>query len=79
MDRENKTQDELKRNVKEASESAGVVYHVRGMGTTFVAFCAASAAARYAEDDVKGWLETYFEITGEDTQNYIDAIKESNK
>ena len=60
VDRENRTQEELKRNAIDA------------------AACAAADAAAYSDAAAyaKYWVIRYFEITGENRQDYIDAIKE---
>ena len=72
MDKENYTKEELKKNAKDAATATYV----------YPSASAASAAAyhAYANDSVRFdyWLAIYFEITGEDKQEYINAIEGSS-
>jgi len=91
MDRENRTQEELKKNAEYALSAyciATTHYDISASAAIAVAAAyayihssasAASAAAyhAYAEDSTRfeHWLTLYFDISGEDEQEYINAIK----
>ena len=60
------TQKQLKQNADDAACAADAAYAV-------------SYAAAYGGADVDYWLDRYFKQTGENKQDYIDAInKDSN-
>ena len=91
MDRKNKTEKELKENAEYARSAyciATTHYDISASADIAVAAyyayihssaSAASAAAyyAYAEDSTRfeHWLTLYFDISGEDEQEYINEIK----
>lgn len=91
MDKKNRTQCELRRNVADAADAYAAAAYA---ACTFDAAAAAAAyaaskyavfsaydsiySANYASASAEHWLNEYFEITGENKQDYIDAI-EANK
>ena len=68
MDKENYTKEELKKNAKDAATATYVYSSSAASATAYYA---------YANDSIRfgHWLALYFEITGEDKQDYINAIK----
>jgi len=70
MDRRNYTTKELENNVECADNDEGFDSHAQAAFNVAV-------AAMYGSAYFEQWLGMYFVITGEDKQDYIDAIAES--
>ena len=77
MDRKNKTEKELRRNAEYSYSAYCVAATNNDIAASSLAasasasFAAASSVACILEER----LDTYFEITGEDKQEYINEIK----
>ncbi len=67
------SQQELDKNCNDAAYASDAY--------AYAAYAASDAYASYASNaDVTYWLNRYFELTGENKQDYIDAInKEGNR
>jgi hypothetical protein len=76
MDRENYTQEELKKNDDDAFSVYCAEDDNHHHTTTSYAAYSAAYHAYYSAAELEDSLAIYFEITGEDKQNYIDAIEE---
>lgn len=85
MDRKNRTQDELRRNVTDAAAAAKIAdadgAYAAYAASKYAVFSAYDSiySANYATFAVSAehWLNEYFEETGENRQDYIDAIEAS--
>ena len=80
MDKESYTGEELRRNADKAYSiyCAATTHNDIAASSLNAAACASSSAAyAYAWNDyrLEECLDAYFEITGEDRQDYINAIK----
>lgn len=83
MDRKNRTKEQLSINVNDAAVAADVALaaynsakHASFSADAVNAANAANAAAS-DHDDTERCLDEYFEVTGENKQDYIDAIEAS--
>jgi len=83
MNRENRTVEELKDNAAAAAYAAAADAVAAAVAADAVATAAAAAAAAYAavaayadELWVNYWLNRYFELTGDNREDYEKAIKE---
>ena len=81
MDKESYTDEELKKNAEDAfsvycAEDARAVYDLTTSDPAAAAASYASYdASDFTEDYLEYCLDLYFEKTGEDRQDYINAIK----
>jgi len=67
------TQEQLDKNTDDAHDA----YDAAAAAYAATYAYAAAAYAYYDDDDY--WLGRYFKITGENKQDYIDAINKDNK
>ncbi len=77
---ENYTKKQLEKNYRAATWSAA--YAVRGSAeyiTYYAAYCACAYSGAVYAVRVEYWLKRYFDITGENRQDYIDTIHKDNK
>ena len=70
MDWKNRSEEELDKNRADADDAYEAAYE---------AAAAAYDAYEDADDDVKYWLNRYFEVTGEDREEYEKALEEMKK
>ena len=78
MDHENRSKEELKKNLDAAYEAAVAV---RAAYAAAVRADSACYAAKYATlpflaANTEYWIDEYFQITGEDKEEYEKALKE---
>jgi len=76
------TKEQLKQNADAAYDAYDYAYDAVAFSAKFAYFAAYDAYAfAYADVDVDVdyWLDRYFKITGENKQDYIDAINKDNK
>ena len=76
------TQEQLKQNADAAYDAYDYAYDAVAFAAKFAYFAAHDAyanAAYAAYANVDYWLDRYFKITGENKQDYIDAINKDNK
>ena len=78
MDRENYTEEELRRNAESAyfAYCAAAAHNDIAASSLAASASASFAAASSVDCILEERLDTYFEITGEDKQTYINAIEE---
>jgi len=74
------TKEQLEQNAADAYADA-YAYATDADAAAYAAITAADAAtyAAYAYAFVDYWLDQYFKYTGENKQDYIDAINKDNK
>ena len=78
MDRDNKTEKRLMDTVVAACKFYAAVVETTGTFPHDHAVAAAVAGHAYADSyNLDSLINEYFDITGEDKQTYINAIKES--
>lgn len=95
MDRKNRTKKELFDNVASADAATAdakyaasfyVAYaYAAASASAYASACVADCvvndffAVVTTHDATERWINEYFEVTGENKQNYIDAINKDNK
>ena len=77
MDRKNKTEKELRRNAEYSYSAYCVAATNNDIAASSLAASASASFASASSDSciLEERLDTYFEITGEDKQEYINEIK----
>ena len=72
------TEEELKKNAADATYDAADAYDADAAAYAAVYAAAYAAYAAYG-DNMEYWLGRYFDITGENIEYYLKAIKELEK
>jgi len=78
------TKEQLKDNYHSAVRNSNAANAASDCADVAVAANVATEVAAYAAcscpyDTVQNWVNNYFELTGENKQDYIDAINKGNK